>query len=180
MVFRRRERERGRERVPEHTHEATAPVVATPAAGGLVGRALLTLLGAAGMIIGSFLEWLQAREGTELSYRAFYQSALPTGRFLTSAGLIMIVLGLLAIVGLAFPTGWLTRLAVALGIIGMVLFGISVLRAAAESLSSVSVGAWIVLVGSILALIGGFLGTRPKVVAGGGRTERRSVRRGRG
>ncbi|HZA60163.1 MAG TPA: hypothetical protein VE754_00595, partial [Actinomycetota bacterium] len=74
---------------------------------------------------------------------------------------VVIVLGLLALLGLAFRTGWLTRLAAALGVIAFVLFLITVYRAGADrDLTDIGIGMWVILAGSVLALIGGFLGAR--------------------
>jgi hypothetical protein len=80
--------------------------------------------------------------------------------FLTSAGFVVIAIAVLALLGLA--GNWITRLAGALGIAAFVLFAISVYRAETTSafLESIQVGAWLVLAGSVVALIGGFVGTR--------------------
>jgi hypothetical protein len=68
----------------------------------------------------------------------------------------MIALGLVALIGLAMHSGWLTRLAGVLGIVGVVLVGIGVYRVAGGQ--TTDVGVWICLAGSVLALIGGFFG----------------------
>jgi hypothetical protein len=81
--------------------------------------------------------------------------------FVRTVGFVSIVLGLLAIIGLAFRSGWLTRIAGALGIAAFVLFAITVSRASNLSFpGSIGVGAWLALAGGVVALIGGFLGTR--------------------
>ena len=138
---------------------------------GLLARVLLTLLGAAGMIIGGFLNWTNGMNGVDLSYRAFYQTSfVHDSNFITTVGFAMIALGLVALVGLAPRSGWLTRLAGALGIVGFVLFVIQLTRANASMPGSIDMGAWIALAGSIVALIGGFFGTRTVVVAPAGTT----------
>jgi hypothetical protein len=155
---------------------AGRPAVApAPTAGtrpfGLLARVLLTLLGAAGMIIGGFLNWTNGMNGVDLSYRAFYQTSfVHDGNFITTVGFAMIALGLVGLVGLAPRSGWLTRLAGALGIVGFVLFVIQLTRANASMPGSIDMGAWIALAGSIVALIGGFFGTRTVVVAPAGTT----------
>jgi len=68
----------------------------------------------------------------------------------------MIALGLVVLIGLAMHSGWLTRLAGVLGIVGVVLVGIGVYRAPGGQ--TMDVGVWICLAGSVLALIGGFIG----------------------
>jgi hypothetical protein len=141
-------------------HGASTAVVG-PGPGTVAGRVLLTALGAAGMIVGAFLEWIGGERGTELSYRIFFQPNPDTGStFITSAGAVVIALAIIALLGLA--GNWITRLAGALGIAAFVLFAISVYRAETTStfLESIQIGAWVVLAGSVVALIGGFVGTR--------------------
>lgn len=141
-------------------HGASTAVVG-PGPGTVAGRVLLTALGAAGMIFGAFLEWIGGERGTELSYRIFFQPNPDTGStFITSAGAVIIALAIIALLGLA--GNWITRLAGALGIAAFVLFAISVYRAETTStfLESIQIGAWLVLLGSVVALIGGFVGTR--------------------
>src|SRR5205823_4136484 len=104
---------------------ATRPAVApAPAPGarvrpyGLFARVLLTIAGAAGMIVGGFLDWTHGMAGVDMSDRAFYRTVfVHDGNFVTTAGFAVIVLGLVAIVGLAPRSGWLTRLAGALAIV---------------------------------------------------------------
>ena len=145
---------------------APAPAAGTRAV-GLLARVLLTLLGAAGMIIGGFMNWTNGLNGVELSYRAFYQTSfVHDGNFVTTVGFAMIVLGLVALVGLAPRSGWLTRLAGALGIAVFVLFLVQLYRAN-FTVSDLDPGAWIALAGSIVALVGGFFGARRSVVVTG-------------
>jgi hypothetical protein len=136
-------------------------VVVGPGPGTVATRVLLTALGAAGMVVGAFLEWVGGDRGTNLSYRVFFEPT-PEGNpiFLTSAGFVVIAIALLALLGLA--GNWITRLAGALGIAAFVLFAISVYRAETTStfFESIQIGAWLVLAGSVIALIGGFVGTR--------------------
>lgn len=138
--------------------------------GTFAARVLLTVLGAASMVVGAFLDWFPAEqappggtEGTSMNWSIFYSTDDPFGAgFFTSAGFVAIILGILAVVGLAFRTGWLTRLAGALGIVAIVLYTISLYRVedAGFGIGDLGIGAWLVLAGGILALIGGFLGTR--------------------
>src|SRR5437764_6805292 len=147
---------------PYAARPAVAPApTATTRPYGLFARILLTLAGAAGLIIGGFMNWTRGFAGTDMSGRAFYQSTfVHDGTFVTTVGFVMIVLGLLAIVGLAPRSGWLTRLAGALGIVGFVLFVIELQRANASVMSSIDLGAWLALAGGVVALVGGFFGTR--------------------
>ena len=163
---------------------ATAPVDVGPSAGGLSSRIILTILGAALMIAGAFLGWfnfgdvpagvdLPGNTGTELSWSLFYSTETPFAApgdpqtFFTSAGFVVIVLGLLALLGLALNTGWLTRLAGALGIVAIVAWAITLYRVANEDfgIGEIGIGAWMVLAGGLVVLIGGFLGSRRVVTA---------------
>jgi hypothetical protein len=138
--------------------------------GTLVTRMVLTVLGGAAMILGAFLDWFPAdqaggvgTEGTATSWSAFYSTDNPFGAsFFASAGFVAIVLGVLALLGLAFRTGWLTRTAGALGIVAIVLYAITLYRVpgADYGLGEIGLGAWLVVGGGVLALIGGFMGTR--------------------
>jgi hypothetical protein len=132
---------------------------------GLVGRVILTLVGAAGLVIGAFLDWWKTTAGTDLENKAYYQTTFgTTSNFVSTAGFVAIVLGLGAIVGLASASGWLIRLAGALGVAAFALFAIQVYRAD-NNLNAVHQGAWLVLAGGVVALIGGFLGRPTAVVA---------------
>jgi hypothetical protein len=144
---------------------ATGRAASGTAWGSLAARIVLTLLGAAGMIVGALLVWLRSplnANGTQLHVRILWDtSAHTTSNFVATVGFVMIVLGLLAVLGLAFRSGWLTRLAGALGIVAWILFLITIARSHSMHFpGSMGVGAWIALIGSVVALIGGFLGVR--------------------
>jgi hypothetical protein len=147
--------------------ERRVVVESTSEFGGLfVARLLLTLAGAAAMIVGAFGTWNQTLAGTELTNRSLMQTTFTTSTFLLSAGAIAIALGLAAVIGLPFRSGWLTRLAGALGIVMFVLFAIELFRVPGPFVTgSIGWGAWTFLAGSVVALIGGFLTKRvPEVV----------------
>jgi hypothetical protein len=123
--------------------------------GAIAARTILTVLGAAGLIIGAFLDFVSGIPGTKLSWNILYRANVTqTNSFFQTVGVIMIALGLIALIGLAMHSGWLTRLAGALGIIGVVLVGIGVYRVPGGQ--TMDVGVWICLAGSVLALIAGF------------------------
>jgi hypothetical protein len=160
--------ERPVEQRPVEPAERRVVVESRSEFGGLfVPRLLLTLAGAAAMIVGAFGPWSANLAGTELTNRALVQTTFTTSTFLLSIGAIAIGLGLLAVVGLAFRSGWLTRLAGALGIVLSVLYAIELFRVPGPfPTGTVGWGVWTFLGGSIVALIGGFLTTRtPQVVA---------------
>jgi hypothetical protein len=145
-----------------HTHGPVVPAGTGAFSRLSVLRALLTLPGAAGMIVAAFLEWTEGITGARLDVDAFWAAPFEdTGRFLASAGAVAIVLGLLAIVGLAPATAWLTRLAGALGVVGFVLVLIQMARAGAALPDAIGPGLWVLLAGSIVALVGGFVSRAP-------------------
>jgi uncharacterized membrane protein YphA (DoxX/SURF4 family) len=147
----------------------TRPTYGGSAAGGLAARGVLTVVGAAGLIIGSFLDWLSEgpSKGTDVGADIFWSTTPKSDpNFFVSAGFVTIVLGLLVLLGLALRTGTLTRLAAVLGVIAFVLYVITLYRfkGVEYNIGDVGIGMWIVLAGGVLALIGGFLGARPTVV----------------
>jgi hypothetical protein len=150
---------------PQATHEAWA---AGPrmALAGMAVRVLLTLAGAAGLIVGAFMDWIQGTSGVNIDIRALWESGFDRqgDTFVATVGFAAIVLGLLAILGLAPRSGWLTRVAGALGIVLFVLLAIQVYRADL-TVQDIEAGAWIALAGGVVALIGGFFGTRQTVTA---------------
>lgn len=164
---------------PGHSHDApaAAAVDVRPTAGGLTTRLLLTVLGAAGMIIGAFLPWAFDDTGTEIEPVVFYSTDVAAqADLLMSAGGIVILLGILALLGMALRTGWLTSLAGVLGMVAFVLVVITLYRLPAEAeagIGSVQIGLWLVLAGGLLALLGGFFGARPRAVARTGDTTAR-------
>jgi hypothetical protein len=142
----------------------------------MAARVIFTLLGAAGLIVGAFLAWFSfsAQEappgvglnGVEVSNSVFYSTADPFGAsFVSSAGLIAIALGVLALLGLVFRTGWLTTLSGVLGVVAFALVLITLYRVeeAGFNISNVGLGLWLVLAGGVLAVIGGFFGARPRI-----------------
>ncbi|MDQ3989888.1 MAG: hypothetical protein M3291_11960, partial [Actinomycetota bacterium] len=79
-------------------------------------------------------------------------SQLPT--ILTSVGLLAMVLGALAILGVLSRTGRATRMAAGFALLFFTGLLITLLRAGA----SLGFGVAVVIVGSVIALVGGLLG----------------------
>lgn len=135
-----------------HTHARHAQPV------GIASRLLLTALGAAGLIGGAFLQWTRDIKGVHLEWRAVYHAAFATttDSVLTVGG-GAILLGLVAVLGLVERSGWLTRLAGALGVIGVVLVIVNIERSTDHGLQW---GVWSALAGSILCLAAGMSAAR--------------------
>jgi len=153
---------------PAPAYSAAAPAArpaATTSWGGMAARVVVTLIGAAAMIFSGFLDWIASRSVIDLGISMLWKLTPHTGRyFFTTVGFAAIAVGLLSIVGLAPRGGWLTRLAGALGIVLFVLFLISIYRAPGNfGVGTLRAGPWVLVAGSVVALIGGFLGTRPPV-----------------
>jgi hypothetical protein len=128
----------------------------------VTARLVLTGLGAAGLIVGAFLKWTRDIAGTDVSWRAVYQSTFGSTTDITrSLGGASILLGLIAVLGLIERSGWLTRLAGAVGVVGFILFVIQVERSSNHGLQ---VGSWLMLAGSILCLAAGMGAGRTVVV----------------
>jgi len=139
-------------------HNTTSRVGPT----GVTSRILLTVLGAAGLIVGAFLDWTRNLQGTHVSWRAVYQDTFgSTDNIVQSIGGISILIGLVALLGLADGSGWLVRLAGAVGLVGTVLFIIQVQRSSDQTMQT---GMWVALAGSILCVAAGLTGYRGTVV----------------
>lgn len=161
---------------PTYVHESTTPerrgerreeVVSFMPVGSMLGRVILTLFGAALLIVGAMLDWVNAIAGTSMSWEAFYRTTLSGGsRFITSAGAIVIGIAILGLIGLATRGGWLIRLAGALGIVAFVLFLVQAIRAdVVNAVDDLQVGMWLILAGGVVTVIGGFLGGLKTVAA---------------
>jgi hypothetical protein len=152
---------------PERVGERRQEVVSFMPVGSMLGRVILTLFGAALLIVGAMLDWVNGIVGTSMSWEAYYLTTLSGGsRFITSAGAIVIGVAILGLIGLATRGGWLIRLAGALGIVAFVLFLIQAIRAdVVNAVDDLQVGMWLILAGGVVTVIGGFLGGLKTVAA---------------
>jgi hypothetical protein len=153
----------GRDRVVDRGPTRTVAATTAP---NMV-RMVLTIIGAGGMIFSSFLVWVMNTPsgsivGTDLTVRSYYRpNFFSAAQFITSAGAVMILLGLLALLGMAGWGGWLTRIGGALGIIAFVLIVIEMNRAGLSLPNDIGVGLWLALGASLVALVGGFFSVKP-------------------
>jgi Mn2+/Fe2+ NRAMP family transporter len=152
---------------PERVGERREEVVSFMPVGSMLGRVILTLFGAALLVVGAMLDWVNGIVGTSMSWEAYYRTTLSGGsRFITSAGAIVIGVAILGLIGLATRGGWLIRLAGALGIVAFVLFLIQAIRAdVVNAVDDLQVGMWLILAGGVVTVIGGFLGGLKTVAA---------------
>ena len=149
---------------PGHTHDEERKVRERPG-GGMAGRIVFGLVGVAGMIVGPFLPWISGERGTAIELRALFSTeAGGSAGFLVSAGFALLVLGVIALIGLLFRSGWLTSLAAGLGLVATILIAIGRFRGEGGGLADLGVGWWIAAVGSLLALIASMFATRTRVV----------------
>jgi hypothetical protein len=138
------------------------PMIRTRSALGLTGRLILTVAGAAGLIVGAFMKWNRDVKGTDLSWHALYQSSFTTvGDIWRTVGGASIAVGILAVLGLAERSGWLTRLAGAIGLVGFILFVIEAQRSSDHGLQT---GSWLAVAGSIACVLAGMSGGTPATV----------------
>jgi hypothetical protein len=144
-----------------HTTHTTHTTARHAQSAGIASRLLLTALGAAGLIVGAFLKWTRDTKGIDLGWRAVYQDTFhSTTDSVRSIGGGAIVLGLLALLGLAERSGWLTRAAGALGVVGVAMVIIEVERSLDHSLQW---GVWSALAGSVLCVAAGMAAVRETV-----------------
>lgn len=141
-------------------------------AGAVAARIALAVIGAGLLFVGALLDWLGGITGTELGYRAYYRTSLSGGAtFLTSAGAIVMALAVIALLGLVTRSGWPTRLAGALALAAFALFVVQAVRGdAVNTFTDLRLGIWLVLIGAIAAVVGGFVGPERTVIEGGGGT----------
>lgn len=148
-------------------HERSMPPrspiqIVTESASGLAERIALTLLGAAGLAASAFLVWSRPLRATaaELHVRGFADYE-PTGvgaPFMRSMGIAMLAVAGMTLLGMAFRSGWLTRLAGIFGVIAFGLWVISLYRAPdVPVMRSIGEGAWTALAAGVITLAAGFM-----------------------
>jgi hypothetical protein len=148
-----------------HQHDADATAAETRAAGEapspwLAVRVILSVAAAVLLLVGSFMEWAGGTDGSALAIQSYWETDAGTANFFSSAGLVTVISGVVIILGLAFKGGWLTRFAGAVALVAFTLVVIQLGREGSlDTLQDVGTGLWLVLIGGVLALIGGFFPT---------------------
>jgi vacuolar-type H+-ATPase subunit I/STV1 len=126
-------------------------------------RIVLTLLGGLLMISGATGPWVDDVAGVDLTYEGYVETvfggdvASPPEGLSTSfvaVGLVAIILGVVAVLGVFSRTGMPTRMAGVLAVVLMLAFVFTVMDADV----SLGSGPLVVLAGAVLALLGGIAG----------------------
>jgi hypothetical protein len=131
---------------------------------GRPARTVATLIGAAALVVGAFQHWTTApRTGDTLTLRALVHTDFAAQTdILKTVGGLSVLLGLLALAGLADRTGWLARLAGCAAVVVFFMFAIELFRSSGESASSTvrhaGTGVWLELGGGVLLLFGSLFG----------------------
>lgn len=167
---------KGKAAAPARVSAPVRPTEARPVDPSLVGlRGAATVAGAAGLVVGSLLEWLRpfAASAVDLQVRALYRSNSfeDTHSGQISAGAVMIVLAVVALVGILPRVRLLSPLAGAFAAVGTIAYLAAVGGSAGVSFpSDVGVGAWLALAGGLVLVGAGFIPVRrkPAPAAAGG------------
>ena len=147
------------------TGEVYEAETVTDRAGRQAGRVLATLIGAAALVVGAFVDWIPNRTGDRLTLKALVQTDFgPQSDLVKTVGGLSILIALVAVVGLVDRTGWLTRVAGSVALVVFVLFAVQAYRYFGHDLGAAAhdarAGVWLILAGGFVLLIGGFLGAR--------------------
>lgn len=128
-------------------------------------RVIATLVGVTALVIGAILDWVPGVAGDRLTIKALVDTDFTADADLSkTAGGLIILIAMLALIALVDRSGWLTRLAGALALVVFVMFVIQAYYFYGSDLGSAlgqfGAGIWLVLVGAVVLLVGGFLGAR--------------------
>src|SRR6266568_132678 len=81
-------------------------------AGRIRARLVFTLIGAAALVVGAFLDWMASLPGYRLTMRSLVQNSFSTrSNMLHTVGAVSVLIAIVALLSLLDRTGWLTRLA---------------------------------------------------------------------
>lgn len=136
-------------------------------AGRIRARLVFTLIGAAALVAGAFLDWTGTLAGNKLTLRSLVQNDFHTrSDMLHTVGAVSVLIAIVAVLSLLDLTGWLTRLTGLAGIVLFVMFGIQLYRHYGQDFSpavrALRAGAWLQLGAGVVLLIGGMVRYRRK------------------
>ena len=154
--------------------------------GRVRARLLFTVLGIAALLIGAVLNWEGKLAGNKLTMRSLIQDDFTTrSDVLRTVGAVSALIAIVALLGLADRSGWLTRLAGILAVALFVMFAVQVFRHNGENFTAayhaLRPGAWCQLGAGVLLLFGGLIRYRRRserpAMATKAATERREAER---
>lgn len=136
-------------------------------AGRIRARLVFTLLGAAALVVGAFLNWTGSLAGNKLTLRSLVQNSFYTrSNMLHTVGAVSVLIAIVAVLGLLDRTGSLTRLAGLAAVVVFALFALQVYRHNGQhfntAVNALQLGAWCQLGGGVVLLIGGLVRYRRK------------------
>ncbi len=125
----------------------------TTSSTNMAGRVMLTLVGAGTMIVSAFMDWVRGVQGTRLTMWALFRDSFTVEQqFTATLGFVVLLLGFVALLGIAFSSV-LTRLA---GVAAIVVFILLLIQVYGGDVSGLpGAGPWLVLGGGIVAAVGG-------------------------
>ncbi|HWG25121.1 hypothetical protein [Actinospica sp.] len=131
-------------------------------AGRIQTRLAFTLIGAAALVVGAFLDWTRSLAGNKLTLRSLVQNDFYTrSNMLHTVAAISVLIAIVAVLSLLDPSGWLTRLAGLAGLVLFVMFAIQVYRHDGQNfrpaVDALQPGAWLQLGGGVVLLAGGLV-----------------------
>jgi hypothetical protein len=137
-----------------HTHDEDVTTGHLMSAMTVV-RLVLTLGGAALLVIAMFQTWIHGVNGDTLAFNAYWRMNPATDvNFWRSAALVPLGCAIVGIIGLMTLGGWITRLAGAIAIVAFTLVVVELARASAIHLDDIGAGLWLMLGGGLIVLIG--------------------------
>jgi hypothetical protein len=137
-----------------HTHDEEI-TTGRPFAAMSVVRVVLTLAGAAALVIAVFQVWINSANGDALAFDAYWKMNPATDvNFWRAAALVPLGCAVLGVIGLMSLSGWISRLAGAIAIIAFGLIVVELARADATLPDAIGSGLWWMLGGGVVMVIG--------------------------
>lgn len=131
-------------------------------AGRIRARFVFTLIGAAALVVGAFLDWTASLAGNKLTLRSLVENDFNTrSNVLHTVAAVSVLIAIVAVLSLLDPTGWLTRLTGLAGVVLFVMFAIQLYRHNGQNfgpaVDALRPGAWLQLGGGVALLVGGLV-----------------------